>query len=534
MNIFGLNIKTAKRGADVNNDSAFTGSPYWSSDASLMSSTSPDSATRSGAVYSCVDRIASGIASMPLILYRRLPGGGKERATDHPLYRTLNFYPNLRNTRMEFIEALLCHLLLRGNAYVKISMQKDGRLLLDILSPDYIRVVPRSDGSLAYVYIQNGKVVTWEEYEICHVRMWSLDGVTGRGPIQVARETVFRAVTLETFHTQTYKNGIKPSGTLEHPRTLNKEVAERISESFRKAYSGAQNAGKVPLLEEGMKFNPFQMSLEDAQFIEGRKLTRSEVAGIFNVPAHMIGDLDHATFSNIENLATQFVMFCLRPYLVRIEQSLQRSLLGEDEQDEYFIEFLADAILRGDTMSRYLGYQLGLMNGITKFNEPREKENQNPLPWGDATMVPLNARIIRSAKDLDQPPPAAPAAKDSGKEPPPEPGADKAKNSTRAAVEMSFRLSLFRFLESIVGRSHVSIISRRVEVLSTDFAKHYCAAGAVDGRDLRGVPDITATVALWTERTFDGAKTKPDCAMAANQLVTEVVELLEREAFHNG
>lgn len=494
MNFLGLQIQTRASDPAAYNESLWTGDVRWSELPNFFSTiASPEAAMKSSAVYSCVRLIAESIGSLPLIIYRKLKGGGKEHAIDHPLYLTLNMFPNQRNTRMEFVEMFVWHMLLRGNAYLKINMTPQGDISLDALNPDFMQVTVLKDNSLQYAFSQPGAVTKlFNDSQISQIRLHSLDGVRGRSPIQVARETVFRAVTLEEFHGSTYRNGVKPSGVLEHPKTLTKESSDRITKSFREAYAGQMNAGKVPLLEEGMKFTPFTMSLEDAEFIAGRKLTRAEIAGIFGVPPHMIGDLERATFSNIENQATQFVVHCLRPYLVRIEQALQRDLLADFEQRDFHIEFNADAFLRGDTIARFQSYQLGLQNGLLRINEARDKENLNPLPWGDATMIPLNMKVIRDEADLEQEP-AAPTADpgtldDSQNVDGVGDGGDTQTNSARAVIKLLYsetsRPWINTLLTESINRDDESAsprIDRAVEFHASEFWKHYQTARAIDG-----------------------------------------------------
>lgn len=355
----------------------------------------------SSAVYSCVKLISETVGSIPCHLLRRKPNGGKERASDRPFFDVLNRFPNPIQTRMDFFEMVTRDLLLRGNAYLLVLLDADGwPSQLRRLHPDSMRIVVHDDFTLTYVYRANNIDYKYNQNHIVHIRFQSDDGVNGRSPLSIARATFDAASTMDEFAARTFANGTRLGGILKHPDTLDEETAQRIATSFRKAYSGPQNAGKVAIIEEGMDFVPVSMKLSDAEFVANRKLSRNEVCGIFGVPPPLIGDLDRATFSNIEHQQLQFVQYCIRNWLVRIELALMRTVLGSAINADYVIEFLVDAILRGDSKSRNESYSIGLQNGFMTFNEVREKENLNPLDWGDATLVPANMKVVASEEDL--------------------------------------------------------------------------------------------------------------------------------------
>lgn len=380
-------------------------------------SVTPNSAVQVAAVNAAVRVISETIASLPLILYKRLPNGGKERATDHPLYKVLHGQPNQWMTLMEWMELMVRNILLRGNAYAYVETRQRAKIYaLKPLNPD--NVTPRwgkKDEYLLYDVRIDGKTTTYRDFEIVHFRGPSEDGVIGKGPIQEARDVVGNALALDQYQSHFYANGVRASGVLEHPGVLTDETAKRLSDSFKAAYSGVTNSGKAIVLEDGMKFNPISVSPKDAEFLEVRKFSITEIARLFRVPPHMIGDLGESSYSNIEQEAISFVVHSIRPWTVRIEQALMKTLLF-DEGEDYVIEFLLDGLLRGDTESRYRAYQTGLQNGFLKLNEVRELENKNPLDWGDISMIPLNMKVLASEDDIKndpaEPAPAEPDAPD--------------------------------------------------------------------------------------------------------------------------
>lgn len=365
----------------------------------------PSSAERCAAVYSCINVLAQSVASLPLILYERNKDNSKQRATKNPLYRLLNYFPTRHLTRFEWLESIIWHLMLRGNAYCLIETYKGSVQYLEILHPDFVTVEVNSQNTFTYKYYNptNGQTKLYNELDIVHFKLASGDGVYGRGPIQVVKETVGTAISGQEASASFYRNGVRLSGVLEHPKTLGEETNKAIAESFRRAYGGPSNFGKVPVLEEGMKYTPISMTLEQAQFIEGRKFSRSEICGIFQVPPFMIGDFDKATYSNFEQSQTDFVTRCLRPLLVRLEMALTKSLFGMETVDDFAIEFLMDALLRGDTKSRYEAYKIASEGGMLTLNEIRDMENRNPFDFGDVTLIPLNMKVVGNEEDLRRP-----------------------------------------------------------------------------------------------------------------------------------
>lgn len=421
----------------------------------------PTTAVQVAAVNAAVRLLSETIASLPLILYRRLPDGGRERAYDHPLYSILHSSPNNWMTRLEWMEIMVRHLLLRGNGYSQIVEQAGEIVALNPLHPDMMTVSWSKDQKrVVYRYHANGRTTAFLADQILHFRGPTDDGLLGKSPIQEAKDVIGNALALDQYQSYFYANGVRTSGVLEHPGALTDETAKRISESFASAYSGASNSGKVVVLEEGMKFSTVSVSPKDAEFLAVRKFSVAEIARIFRVPPHMIGDLENATFSNIEHEGISFVVHSIRPTTVRLEQAIDKSLLAGDSKEEYFVEFLLDGLLRGDTAARFAAYQIGLQNGIYKFNDVCRMENLNPLPWGEATMVPLNMKIISSKEDLKADPAAAPAKEDLLEEDKTEEGAEpeskqdlfwyQAESFTRA-----FRPSFERAFQMAAGREQL-------------------------------------------------------------------------------
>lgn len=376
------------------------GNPGFMSDAGVR--VSPDTAMRLAAVFACVRVLSETIASLPLIVYRRLPDGGKARAVNHPLFSILHDNPNPWQTSFDFVEMMQAHLELRGNCFALIQPGPRGAIdSLIPLHPDRVQVYRLPDGRLQY-QVQSwwdGTLRRYAQEEIFHNRGLSSNGITGMSPIALSSESVGAGLAQQEYVNRFYQNDSRPTGVLTHPNKLNQQAVDRVKASWQDAQTGA-NRHKVAILEEGMSYTSIGISNKDSQFLEARSFTRSEIAGIYRVPLHKIGDLSKATFSNIEQQALEFVIDSLRPRLVRWERRINMDLIEPlqiGEPQEYFAEFLVDALLRGDQAARCAYYSSGLMNGWLCPNEVRDKENLNPIEGGDIYLRQLNMTPLDTA-----------------------------------------------------------------------------------------------------------------------------------------
>lgn len=354
---------------------------------------SPGNALTYSAIYACVRVLAESVASLPLIVYQR-DGELKQRAREFPLYRILHDQPNPLMTSFQFRETLMGHLLLWGNAYAEIAYNGAGRIEeMWPLRPDKMRKITVQDGMLMYEYeLPNGRLQQLPGWRVFHLRGLSPDGLMGYSPIALQRDAAGLGKGAEMFGSKFFANGARPSGVLTYPSVLDDEAYKRLKADFQDSYSGISNALRVAILEEGLDYKTIGVPPEDAQFLETRKFQRAEIAGVYRVPPHMIGDLERATFSNIEHQSIEFVTHSLRPWLIRWEQAINSHLLTTGQQQEYYAEHLVDALLRGDTASRYAAYAVGRQWGWLSADDVRQLENMNPLPSGQgrAYLTPLN------------------------------------------------------------------------------------------------------------------------------------------------
>ncbi len=345
------------------------------------------SAMQMTAVYSCVRILAEAIAGLPLHLYCYKEDGGKEKALKHPLYLLLHDEPNPEMSSFVFRETLMTHLLLWGNAYAQIIRNGKGEVVaLYPLMPNRMTVDRDASGQLYYSYqmassdaptMKTG-TVTLKPSDVLHIPGLGFDGLVGYSPIAMAKNAIGLAIATEEYGAKFFANGATPGGLLEYPGTV--KDPDRVRESWNKGFSGSQNAGKVAILEEGMKYTPISIAPEQAQFLETRKFQINEIARIFRIPPHMIGDLEKSSFSNIEQQSLEFVKYTLDPWVVRWEQSLSRALFTPEEKKQYFFKFNVEGLLRGDYQSRMNGYATARQNGWMSANDIRELENLDRIP----------------------------------------------------------------------------------------------------------------------------------------------------------
>ena len=347
------------------------------------------------AVFAAVRVIAETIATLPLHLYRRLQPRGRERATEHPLYWLLHDDPNPEMTHTAFWEAIIGHAVLRGTAYAEIQRDQDNRVqALWPLRPDRMRMDRTAEGQIVYFYrLADGREQPFRRGEILTVPGFGGDGYQGYSVVRLHAEAIGLALDSQAYAARFFRNDSRPGGVLQTPGQLTDEAFKRLKSSWEEAHRGVENAHRVAILEEGTTWQAVAMSSRDAQFLEQRRFGVEEVARMFRLPPHTIGDLSRSTFTNIEHQGLELVTLSLRPWAVRVEEAVERCLLTNAERRTFYVEHLVDGLLRGDIQTRFAAYSVSKQNGWNSANDIRELENQNPIPadqGGDTYMVQLN------------------------------------------------------------------------------------------------------------------------------------------------
>ena len=342
-------------------------------------SVTEETAIQISTVYACVRVLAETIASLPLNVYESDGKGGSRIAETHPLEYLLHDAPNEEMTSFIWREQMMTQILLRGNSYSQIVRSgKTAILSIYPLLSSKLTVDRDDSGALTYEYqTSEGDTITLSPAEVLHIPGMGFDGIMGYSPIALMKTTLGLTLAAEEYGSKVFGNGATPAGVLTHPGRL--KEPEKLRKAWNAAYGGSANAGKIAILEENMKFERISMPNNEAQFLETRKFQVSEICRIYRVPPHMVGDLEHATFSNIEHQSISFAVHTIRPWLVRIEQSMNKALFGENERGKYFVKFNMDGLMRGDYKSRMEGYAIARQNGWMSADDIRGLENLNPI-----------------------------------------------------------------------------------------------------------------------------------------------------------
>ena len=385
----------------------FSGWPFVFGKSAAGAKVNEFTAMQTTAVYACVRILAESIAALPLHVYE-YKGQGKERVPGHSLYFLLHDSPNPEMTSFIFRETAMIHLLLFGNSFSQIIRDGMRRVVgLYPLLPNRMSVDRDEHGEIVYTYtpisdsnpkIKGGSQIKLRRQDVLHIPGLGFDGLVGYSPIAMARNAVGMTLACEEYGSSFFANGARPGGVLKHPGVL--KDPSKLRESWQAVYGGTANTGKVVVLEEGVDYQQISIPPEEAQFLETRKFQIDEIARLYRVPPHMIGDLEKSSFNNIEQQSLEFVKYTLNPWVVRWEQSLQKALLNPAEQKRYFIKFNVDGLLRGDYQSRMAGYAVGRQNGWLSANDIREMENMNPIPeeeGGNLYLINGNLCKLRDA-----------------------------------------------------------------------------------------------------------------------------------------
>lgn len=357
----------------------------------------PNSSMQIAATFACVRVLSESIAQLPLRLMEE-NGRNRQPAKKHPLYRMLNFLPNPEMTSVEFRMTMMGHLALWGNAYAQIVYDRAGRRReLWPLRPDRMTVGRNESGERVYRYPTDKGIEELAWWEVMHLRGGSLDGVIGYSPVATVRRAFELKMQMDEFATAFWQNDARPGVLLKYPKSLSDKARNNILSSWEDRHQGPRKTNRPAILEEGLDVVSVGIPQNDAQFLESQKFTRTEIAAVFRVPPHMVGDLERATFSNIEEQAQEFIDYTLSPWIVIWQQGMERDLLDTQEQDRYYAHFDVQALLRGKHVDRAQFYMTMQQIGAFSPNDIRELEDLNPIENGDLYLVPLNMQSVDDA-----------------------------------------------------------------------------------------------------------------------------------------
>lgn len=360
-------------------------------------------AMRLTAVFGCVRVLSESIGMLPCNLYK-MTESGKEKATKSRLFKLLALQPNGYMTPQEFWELLTLCLCLRGNFYAYKVKALDE--VVELLPLDPGNVQPELDNQWNPVYrvtFPDGSYDVLGQEDIWHVRILTLDGLTGLNPIAYARQAIALGLATEEHGSRLFSNGAVTSGVLQTEQSLTDPAYDRLRRDFQERHMGLGNAWRPMILEAGLQWKSMALNAEDSQFLETRKYQLEEICRLYRVPMHLVQNTDHATFNNIENLGIGFINYSLVPYLTRIEQRINTGLVRTSQQGVYYAKFNAGALLRGDMKSRFEAYATGINWGIYSPNDCRELEDLNPRPGGGVYLTPMNMTTQPSAGTTQKP-----------------------------------------------------------------------------------------------------------------------------------
>lgn len=439
-----------------------------------------ESAYQLSAVFACVRIVSSQFASLPFLLYRNRLDGGKDLVRNHPVYDLMSKRPNPYQNAFEWREMLAGHLCLRGNAFNQIVSNARGQITALLpLHPDRMKIELLANGNYRYRYSNvDGTIQYFTRGQIWHIRGLSSDGYVGLSPIALARSSVGGALAAQDYAARFFANDAKPSGGwIEYPGNFSdKQKREQFRESFQDAQS-AMNRGKIAILEYGMKYHEVGITNDEAQFLETRKFNVTDIARWFGVPPHKIGDLDRATFSNIEQQAQEFIQECLGPMAERWEASIEAELLFDDEGLE--VEFDFAQLLRGDSIARSSYYNAGINGGWLTRNEARISENLNPLHGLDKPLLPLNMSEEGSTTNVNT-------------------------NARLAGIiEVNARRLARRFAKSGVTMDDAKVIAESIGVTEAAASEEFCRS--LEGENLADDESVLAEMLIKMAQRHEGS-----------------------------
>ena len=350
------------------------------------------------AYFRAITIIAEQLASLPFSIYEKT-ANGVEEAISHPLYNLINFRPSPLYNSFDWREAFSRQLQLRGDSFIRIIRNgATGRVQeLRIIEPPVDMF--EMEGQWFYRFTNLNKTLRFDE--VIHLKAFTKDGIKGESTLKLLREVFGLGISQIDFAAGYYGNGAHLSGVLESDKSLTKEQAKVVIDTWNMQHSGPENFGKTGMLQAGFKYKPISGNMQESQYIESRHLTVEDIANITGVHPILLANLEKATFSNVEELNRIFVQFTLRTWCKRIEAEFNSKLFSNSEQGRYFVRFNLDGLLRGDTKARTDYYKTMRLIGAMNPNEVRALENMNPYEGGNDYDKPLVSNQVKEQSNAE-------------------------------------------------------------------------------------------------------------------------------------
>lgn len=405
-----------------------------------------DSALTFAAVWCAVRVISETIATLPCILYRKTSNDGRERMRDDPRYWLIHDEPHPEMSAVSFFESQTAHVVMQGNCYSRIYSTNVGDITqLAIRMPNTVQTHVNND-TVSYDVTEPQERLP--SSRMLHVAGLGGDGINGWSVVKYATQSFGSAMAGDQFASSTFGNGATPRGVMVVPTRLAKDAREQLRTEWNEIHQGAANSGKIAIMHGGMTYQPISMTNEDAQVLQSRQFSIREIARWFRLPPHMLADLaDSSVRANIEQQAIEFIIYSLKPWLVRWQQALNRKLLGEDERKKLYFEFLLESLLQGDSAAQSAAFSIGRQWGWLSVNEIRQKLNMPPIEGGDDHLQPANMNVI--GEEPEPPPePPQPQFLPNQQPPPPEPADDE---QVPAALKLEMQQNLTDSINAIIN-----------------------------------------------------------------------------------
>jgi HK97 family phage portal protein len=392
MKIFGYELTKNTR-AGVNMPSDLVSYYFPESDAGVV--VSPATAKKLTAVGACIKVISETLGQISVDVYKKVEDG-KVVYTEHPAQTLIKVDPNSYSTSSDFHEAMMRNVLIYGNSYALIHRKGMTPTELEVIHPEVVNVKYNDKARKVYYEISGN---TYQSYEVIHIKGATVDGLIGVSPLREYADAIGLGIAEQTYASKHFANGATPQAVMTFPGKLTQEMVSRANKMWNSRFKGVGNSGKLAMLEQGQDIKTIANKPSESQLIESRRLTIEEIARIFRVPPHMIGDLMRSTNNNIEHQSLEFVKFTMIPWIKKFEQEYRKKLLKEAEKSTVFFRFNVESLMRGDTETRTNMYVHAIQNGWLNRNEVRQLEGWNKADGLDDFLIPLNMTEIGKEKE---------------------------------------------------------------------------------------------------------------------------------------
>ena len=357
-----------------------------SSDGEGNNPLTPDGALRVQTVYSCVRIISEDVGTLPIHVKERV-GNTREVRYDHPVARLLEA-PNPYMSGIDFRRALVACLELHGNAYAHIA-ERDGKgyaARLEIIDPTTV-TVSKGNGDIFYQF-GTGEAVP--SRDVIHLKGFTYDGIVGKSPISLLRESIENAANSKRFSKNLFKRDLKTSTVFSLDKKLNEKERRQLGDDLNKMLKRSKGVGTPIILEDGMKVSSITLSPEDAQFVQYSLMTTDEIAAGFRVPPHKVGDWTRGTYSNNTQANLEYFTDCIRPLLETMEAEFNRKLLLERERSTTYIDINFKGLIRASIKEQMELYAKMYSIGVYSSNDIRRMEDLPAYEGGDRYYAPVN------------------------------------------------------------------------------------------------------------------------------------------------